>query len=94
MTRVIPSWSKTGGELLLAVVRRLPGQARGAADTGTLIPILWLPLSNCSDPFWWMMNSFLCFQLEAGAGEARQGEQGVRPGWAGKTVIVCFVCNN
>ena len=30
-----------------------------------------------------MMNSFLCFQLEAGAGEARQGEQGVMPGPAG-----------
>ena len=29
------------------------------------------------------MNSFLCFQLEAGAGEARQGEQGVMPGPAG-----------
>ena len=42
------------------------------------------------------MNSFLCFQLEAGGRGGQTWGEGsdARAGQAGKTVVVCFVCNN
>ena len=71
-----PEWSrvvKNRQGRLLAVVRRAGPMLGGLQTPGKCWSRCWCSPSNCSDPFWWMMNSFLCFQLEAG--HQRRGEE-------------------
>ena len=71
-----PEWSrvvKNRQGRLLAVVRRAGPRLGGLQTPGKCWSRCWCSPSNCSDPFWWMMNSFLCFQLEAG--HQRRGEE-------------------